>query len=292
MDQIEQAHSFNLSLPAFSTPDVPRVWDRINAAQFFNEHRSMGGRRLVVVDAPSHWGKTTAVLALGLKQHRVALAQAEPDSPHPRPWAYVLASAQGKGRALSQGILRFLGIPFGPSETAATLVDRLAALAPQIGLHTVFIDDVHFLKGSGPNERFAIANVLKHLVSTVPVTFVLAGVNLAGSPMLARSGTGTTPADQLASRADWLHLKPWPKANAEGDLTDAWRRLVANLAAQLYLPHGAQQYRLNEVKTAQHLIDGSRGLPGTAIEWTIRAANHAIQEDRPLDRQALRATAS
>lgn len=290
-EQIAQAQAFNLGLRPLSTPDIQRIWNLITGVQFFNTYRSLGGRRLAVIDGPSHFGKTTAILALGLKQHRAALESADPDQPPPRPWTYVLASAQGRGRALTQGMLSFLGVPYGSRETAATLVERLAALVPRIGVHTIYIDDVHFMKGAGIQERFEIANVLKHLVSTVPATFVLAGVNLATSPMLMRSSAGTTPADQLDSRADRLVLKPWPKTGSNGELSPTWIRLLANLAEQIYLPSGPKQWQLNRAKAVHYLIDGSSRRPGTAIEWTIRAANHAIACNRPLDYQALRATA-
>ncbi len=290
-EAIAQAQAFNLGLRPLSTPDIARIWSLITGVQFFNTHRSMGGRRLALIDGLSHIGKTTGVLALGMKQHRAALACADPNQPPPRPWIYVLASAQGRGRALTQSMLSFLGVPYGSRETAATLVERLAALAPRIGVHTIFVDDVHFMKGAGVQERFEIANVLKHLVSTVPVTFVLAGVNLAASPMFTRSSTGMMPSDQLDSRADRLVLKAWPKTSSDGEVSPTWIRLLANLAEQIYLPSGPTQWQLNRAKAVRYLIDGSSRRPGTAIEWTIRAANHAIGCNRPLDYQALRATA-
>lgn len=286
---IERFQAYNLGLAPIATPDVRQVWKAVRRVEMFNEHRPLGGRRLLIIDGPSHVGKTTAILTEAIQQTRQA-RQAEPGRrPNPITWIYVEATPEGRGRALAQALCRFCGIPFGRSDSAAALVAQLAHIAQRMGLRGVIIDDIHFLRAGRPEDANSLANVLKHLITAVPATFVLIGINMATTALVSRTKTGNSPADQIANRADWVMLRPWPK-EVDGAANTAWPRLVTSLADGLAFPKGTGQCRLTSRATLDYLIDGSQQRPGTAAEWVTLAANHAIENGRPLDRNALRAT--
>jgi hypothetical protein len=281
--------SYNLSLRPLVTRDLRRIRAGIARVQMFNEHRPLGGRRLLVIDGPSHIGKTTAILSEAAVQTRQRWSCDPGRRPPEIPWIYTEATPEGRGRALTQSLCRFCGIPYGATESASTLIARLAHVGRAIGLAGIIIDDIHFLRAGRAQDTSSLANILKNLITTVPATFVLAGIALESNTMFSRTKSGDAPSDQLANRADWVSLKAWPKSALDGDNPD-WITLAASLTSCLAFPRGDSQCKLNHRSVLHYLIDGSSGRPGTAIEWAILAANHAIANNTALNLDALRAT--
>lgn len=286
--QIAQYQAANLELAPLRVPEVEQFRTVLRNTMLFNQHRSLGGRRLVVVNGPSHIGKTTAVIAEGITRAHAAGIKKDPNGRvHPIPWVYAQATASGRGRVLARSISDFLGLPLAGRDTAYDIVNRVAALSRAIGIEVIVIDDFHFMRPQGKSDRSDLANILKHLISAVPATFVIAGVAMQLHPLVKHSKDSALPGDQIFNRANWVTFKPWPMGTENADR--AWERLVGALRGTLSFPRGAEQWQLDRKSSLTLIQKGSGQRPATAIEWITLAANHAIEEDRPLTAKSLRA---
>ena len=279
---------FNVSIPPFRTPEFTAVANKLSDTMLFNEHRPFGGRRVLIVDGVAHIGKTTAILAAGaarVSAHDPPITVHDNGRVWPIPWAYVEASAQGHGRALARSLCTFLGLPIQSSETAQTSIDRVACTASALPLEVIVIDDFHMLGAATGPQQEQIANTVKHLITAVPATFVIAGNNLAHHPLVQPTRTGSTAADQIRARADWAGFRPWPYGSDESD--EAWRVLFGLLKRAIALPRGEKQWKLDQLSTLHQVQQRCGGRPSTATEWIITAANAAIANDIALNLNTL-----
>lgn len=203
------------------------------------------------------------------------------------PYVYVEAESEGRGRALMQSILHFIGLPYTERESAEILTARLRDIAPELGLKAVVVDDAHMLRANNPDSR-RLTDFLKHVITSLPVTFAFVGAGLASSALLQQSTRGDYPAsEQISRRAKILTLKPWPHER----LGDDWTRLIANLERRLVLPLGPVKGVLTTSSAIRLLHERAAGHPGMMVEWVKDAVITAINEDRRLNLELLRATA-
>lgn len=288
---IQDLITYTYAMPPIETPDLLTVRRAIEEVQAFNAARPLGSRRLVALDAAPHHGKTTLIIAVALAQARAAWGRAKPSmSPPTLEWAYVNATSRGEGRSVAADLAAFCDLPKPSSRpTAAEYIVQLSHVARKIGLGSVIVDDVHSLRSDVRATGRTVADSIKGLVTTVPATFVLAGVDLRSHPLFADSGRGRVAAAQLVNRAEWIELKPWPSHDRHGDYNENWLELLARISNYLVLPKGAKQNRLNTRTAIDYLLQGCGGRPGTAIEWIQRSAVWAIQAGRNLDQNALAA---
>lgn len=287
-DSIHELAAYTYAMPTINTIDLAMIRTAIDDVQEFNAARPLGSRRLVALNAAPHHGKTTMVLSVALRQARDAWALETERATPSIQWAYVSATSRGEGRSVASDLAAFCDLPkTGSRPTAADHIGQLSKLARPIGLHSVFVDDVHSLKSDvGKNGR-SVADSLKGLISTVPATFVLAGVDLRAHPLFADVGRGRVAATQLVNRAEWIDLRPWPTHDRHGGYDELWLRLLAEINNYLIFPRGDRQNRLNTHATIDYLLQGCGGRPGTAIEWIQLAAVWAIKTGNNLDKAAL-----
>lgn len=293
LDDVQHYVDYIYAMPFITTPEAVAVRRAVEEIQSFNTARPLGARRLVVIDGPAHFGKTTLILDTARAQARATWAQEEQQErrPHSIPWAYVNATAGGEGRSVAASIAGFCHLPPPTSRpTLAQYLQQLAHTSKPMGLHTVFIDDVHALRAFGGKDRRSIADSIKALVTGLPITLVLAGIELRNHPLFADTGPGRVTAAQLLNRSHWIRLRPWPSHDQDGGVHPDWLRLIAHVNDYIALPRGPKQNRLRTKAAIEHLVAGAEGRPGTAIEWILRAAVWAATHDKPLDRSALVAT--
>lgn len=293
LDDVSRFIDYIYAMPFIHTPDATAVRRAIEEVQAFNASRPLGARRLVVIDGPAHYGKTTLVLDTALAQARATWEHDQEEGRRPLsiPWAYVNATSGGEGRSVAGAIADFCRLPPPSSRpTLAQYLHQLAHTSKPMGLHTVFLDDVHALRSFGGKDARSIADSIKAIVTGLPLTLVLAGIELRNHPLFTDSGPGRVTAAQLLNRSHWVRLRPWPSHDEGGQTHPDWLRLIAHISDYLALPRGPKQNRLGTKTTIDHLVAGANGRPGTAIEWLLRAAAWAATNDKPLDRSALVAT--
>lgn len=290
-ETLESFLRYNLSIPPFRTPELTSFANQLARTSLFNRWRPCGGRRFVLVDGSAHIGKTTAVVAViasAIANHQPPMQIYKNKRVWPLPLAYVEGSSTGHGRAVAESICTFLSLPASRSEPAQTLVDRIAATARDLHLETVIIDDFHMLETHSKTQQDQLANTVKHLITAVPATFVIAGNDMDSHPLLQRTKRRGAAADQLRARADWVQFRPWPYGTEETD--EAWIRLFGLLKRTVALPRGRTQWKLDHVATLREVQRCAAGQPSTATEWIITAANDAITDDVPLNLSVLRRT--
>ncbi|WP_282006212.1 AAA family ATPase [Propioniciclava sinopodophylli] len=293
LGEVDSFVHYAYAMPFIHTPDAVRVRRAIEEIQSFNATRPLGARRLVVIDGPAHFGKTTLVLHTALAQARAVWAQEERQErrPHSIPWAYVNATSGGEGRSVAGAIAGFCHLPPPSSRpTLAQYLQQLAHTSKPMGLHTVFVDDIHALRSFGGRDARSLADSIKALVTGLPLTLVLAGIELRRHPLFVDNGRDRITAAQLLNRSHWVRLRPWPSHDEAGHIHEDWLRLIAHVSEYVALPRGPKQNRLHTRAAIDYLVSGVDGRPGTAIEWLLRAAAWAATNDKPLDRSALVAT--
>lgn len=279
------------AMPFVHTPESAQIRRAIEDVQAFNTARSLGARRLVVIDGPAQFGKTTMILQAAMAQAR-STWQGQPDRRPPSiPWAYVNATSGGEGKSVVAGIAGFCRLPRPTSNpTMAQYLDQLCHTSKAMGLHSIFIDDIHALRRIGGKDGRSIADSIKAIVTGLPQTVVVAGIELRSHPLFTDTGRGRVTAAQLLNRSQWVQLRPWPSHDEEGQVHENWLRLIAKVSDYVILPRGKRQNGLHTKQAIDTVVAGANGSPGTAIEWLLRAAVWAVRSDHRLDRSALMAT--
>lgn len=279
------------AMPFIHTPEATQIRRAIEDVQTFNATRSLGARRLVVIDGPAQFGKTTMILQAALSQAQDTW-KAQPERRPPSiPWAYVNATSGGEGKSVAAGIAGFCRLPKPTSNpTLAQYLDQLCHTSKALGLHSIFIDDVHALRRFGGKDGRSIADSIKAIVTGLPQTIVVAGIELRSHPLFTDTGRGRVIAAQLLNRSQWVRLRPWPSHDRDGHVHENWLRLIAKVSEYLVLPRGSRQNGLHTKQAIDAVVGGSNGSPGTAIEWLLRAAVWAVRNDHRLDKTALTVT--
>lgn len=280
---------YNRTIGVISTADTARVGEALNRVIEANEYAPHGGRRTLLIDGASTMGKTMCIETyVTTGADRVWRQRGRRVNGREQiPYVYVEAESGGRGRALMQSILHFIGLPYTERESAEILTARLRDIAPELGLKAVIIDDAHMLRTNNPDSR-RLTDFLKHIITSLPVTFAFVGAGLASSALLQQSTRGDYPAsEQISRRAKILTLTPWPHER----LGDDWTRLIANLERRLVLTQGPVKGVLTTSSAIRLLHERSAGHPGMMIEWVKDAATTAISEDRRLTLDLLKATA-
>lgn len=283
--QLDELADFALSSGPFVSDDVKRVGEVIRRVRRANDLAPVGGRRAVIVNGDFHQGKTHTALIQAIRDVDAARCV---ESPHAViPWVYVELSASGRGRSVSEAVLRFVGAPMSARATMPDLVRVLRLLAPEIQLAGVIIDDLGSTEGAGGKEQpGAMATALKSMVMQVPATFVLIGTALSQARMFSAVNP-IAPAQQVLRRSTWIELEPW---SAPGNKPGPWHRLVATMSNHLPMP-GHEDFAIKNHRGVCTLHELSEGRPGSAMELVQHAAATAILSRCALDVPMLRQTA-
>ena len=235
-------------------------------------------------------GKTHAALSAAFTETRkrwLALGRAPDDPQFDRsvPWIYVEVPKNARGLSVLKPIWTFLGLPPLPSRpTTADYLQALRRIAPRIGLRGIIIDDGHGVGGHQSEESRLLADLLKTIITGLPVTIVLVGTGFNESGVL-RGSAG----DQVRLRgARWIDVGLWD-APARGEVGE-WELLGRHLTERLLLPSEGARVRFTNRRVLDRLAYGSDLRPGLAVVWAKRAASYAVWNDTDLDLTALDAT--
>ena len=237
-------------------------------------------RGAAVIDALPGLGKTTAAnsFARGFDRGQIRRCGPVTGEGHERiPVFRVGLTSNTTLRTLNRMICEFYGHPGAGRASAAQLasqaVDCVLSCESRVGI----IDDLHFIDPRR-KDGLDVSNHLKWLASELPVTFIYAGVGLAGRGLFAEGLTGQNAAlAQTGRRWTRLELPPFGIASDAGRRD--WRGLLKATERQLVLAR-ARPGMLTGL--ADYLFERTSGHIGSFITLITRGCVKAIrsgQED-------------
>jgi hypothetical protein len=189
-----------------------------------------------LVDAYPGLGKSTAVREYGRDYWRAQVAlrgETTPDGHRRVPVIYIALTGNTHIRGLNAAICRFYGLP--DRGDADTLAERAKDAVLSLRTAVFLVDDVHFLAPSHADaSAVKMANHLKFLANTFPVTLIYVGVGVAGRGLLTE---GQAPQQalhaQFGRRTTVLTMRPFDIRDEPG--RQEWRRLLLSIERQLVL---------------------------------------------------------
>jgi AAA domain len=203
-----------------------------------NRHDGDKAKPAALVDAYPGLGKSTAVREYGRDYWRAQVAlrgETTPDGHRRVPVIYIALTGNTHIRGLNAAICRFYGLP--ERGDADTLAERAkdAVLSLRTAVFLVDFTDIHFLApGHADANAVKMANHLKFLANTFPVTLVYVGVGVAGTGLLTE---GRAPQQalqaQFGRRTTALTMRPFQVHDELG--RQEWRRLLLSVERQLVL---------------------------------------------------------
>ncbi|MEV8597582.1 ATP-binding protein [Streptomyces sp. NPDC052012] len=209
-----------------TTPAMREVSLQLRRLTLLNKQQQGTARRGLIVSGPPGAGKSTILMELARVAH-LADQRRHPGQSDRLPVAYVMVPPSYTPKNLVCEFARFLGIPLHKRMNQAQITDAVCHVLCQRRTQLVFVDDVHLL-----NTRFRTgaetSDQIKHLAERIPSTFVLAGVDVETSPLLAG-----VRGEQLAARFKLVRATPLPYGTAAEQ--EAWRQLVRDLETALRL---------------------------------------------------------
>lgn len=225
---------WHANLGPIKTPQLLRLHDELAEIVESNRHDGDKAKPAALVDAYPGLGKSTAVLEYGRDFHRAQIALRGETSPqgHRRvPVLYIALSGNTRIRGLNAAICRFYGLP--TRGDADALAERAKDAVLSLRTAVFIIDDIHFLDASA-RATATMANHLKFLANTFPVTLIYIGVGVRERGILTEGlSPDQTLHAQFGRRTTALSLRPFQIDTEEGRLE--WRRLLLTIEHKLVL---------------------------------------------------------
>ncbi|MET8453997.1 ATP-binding protein [Streptomyces sp. NPDC005209] len=225
---------WHANLGPIKTPQLLRLHDELAEIVDSNRHDGDKAKPAALVDAYPGLGKSTAVLEYGRDFHRtqIALRGETTLEGHRRvPVLYIALSGNTRIRGLNAAICRFYGLP--TRGDADALAERAKDAVLSLKTAVFIIDDIHFLDASA-RATTAVANHLKFLANTFPVTLIYIGVGVRRRGILTEGlSPDQTLHAQFGRRTTALSLRPFQIDSEEGRLE--WRRLLLTIEHKLVL---------------------------------------------------------
>ncbi|NEN07755.1 AAA family ATPase [Diaminobutyricibacter tongyongensis] len=224
----------------------------------------------LVIDADGHMGKTT--LATHLMQWTMENYLTEfpgAISLGHVPVVYVEADPRSSGRALMKAFVKFFGGTVHRRETTDELLERTINLMTRANTHLVVLDEFQNIaaKNAGNGES---VDYLKRLHNEVGATFVIAGIDVLRSEVIADTPRGR----QLRSRFTEQTLTPYSKAN---DIeAQRWKQLLLGFEAELPL---LAQERNSILQFSTLLMQRTHGNLGALAKLLTRTTVDLIWAD-------------
>jgi AAA domain len=218
------------------TPQLVAVREGLAEIVESNRHDGDKAKPAALVDAYPGLGKSTAVREYGRDYWRAQVAprgETTPDGHRRVPVIYIALTGNTRIRGLNAAICRFYGLP--ERGDADTLAERAKDAVLSLRTSVFLIDDIHFLAPGHANvNSVKMANHLKFLANTFPVTLVYTGVGVAGTGLLTE---GRVPQQalqaQFGRRTTVLAMRPFQVYDEPG--RQEWRRLLLTVERQLVL---------------------------------------------------------
>lgn len=185
------------------TPSMKRIHNALRLQVDANKHHPPGARPGSVIDGEASLGKTTILRQFGRShEHRVrrgCRSDLTDTGDELIPVVYNTLPAGTTVKGLNESIIDFYGLPLSRRTTKVELTMQIQKLAYRCATSVFLIDDVHYLQLSNQSDR-EVNDHLKHLASTIPVTFVYAGIDCEQSGL----PTWMRPAASEVTWVRWL----------------------------------------------------------------------------------------
>ena len=274
-DYDEARHDWHANFGILRTPQLAAVHDELEIIVTAGRCDPDRVRGAAVIDALPGLGKTTAAnsFARGFDRDQIRRRGPLTGQGHERiPVFRAGLTSNTTLRTLNRMICQFYGHPGAGRASAAQLasqaVDCVLSCETRIGI----IDDLHFIDPRR-KDGLDVSNHLKWLANELPVTFIYAGVGLAGRGLFAEGLTGPSAVlAQTGRRWTRLELPPFEIVTEQGRRD--WRGLVKATERQLVLAR-ARPGMLTGL--ADYLFERTSGHIGSFITLITRGCVTAIR---------------
>ena len=273
-DYDESRHDWHANFGILRTPQLAAIHDELDLIISSGRQDPDRVRGAAVIDALPGLGKTTAATSFARAFDRTEMRRHGPvtGEGHERiPVFRVGLTSNTTLRTLNRMICEFYGHPGTERASSAQLasyaLDCVLSCQSRIG-----IIDIHF---TDPRRKdgLDVSNHLKWLANELPVTFIYAGVGLAGRGLFAEGLTGANAVlAQTGRRWTRLELPPFEIASDEG--RQHWQGLLKATERQLVLAR-ARPGMLTGL--AGYLFERTSGHIGSFITLITRGCFKAIR---------------
>ncbi len=235
-DYDEARHDWHANFGILRTPQLAAVHDELDVIVAAGRCDPDRVRGAAVIDALPGLGKTTAANSFARAFDRAQIRRHGPltSEGHERiPVFRVGLTSNTTLRTLNRMICEFYGHPATGRASAAQLASHALDCVLSCETRAGIIDDVHFIDPRR-KDGLDVSNHLKWLANELPVTFIYAGVGLAGRRLFAEGLTGDNAVlAQTGRRWTRLELPPFEIVSEEG--RQHWRSLLKAAERQLVL---------------------------------------------------------
>ena len=232
----DQRAVWHANIGPIRTPQLLALHDDLAEIVESNRHDGDKAKPAALVDAYPGLGKSTAVREYGRdywRQQITLRGETTPEGHRRVPVIYIALTGNTHIRGLNAAICRFYGLP--DRGDADTLAERAKDAVLTLKTAVFLVDDIHFLAPShADTNAVKMANHLKFLANTFPVTLIYIGVGVAGRGLLTE---GRAPQQalqaQFGRRTTALTMSPFQVLDEPG--REEWRQLLLTVERQVVL---------------------------------------------------------
>jgi hypothetical protein len=274
-DYDEARHDWHANFGIMRTPQLAAVHDELDLIVSAARQDPDRVRGAAVIDALPGLGKTTAANSFARGFDRAQIRRHGPltSEGHERvPVFRVGLTSNTTLRTLNRMICGFYGHPGTSRASAAQLASYALDCVLSCQTRAGIIDDLHFIDPRR-KDGLDVSNHLKWLANELPVTFIYAGVGLAGRGLFAEGLTGENAAlAQTGRRWTRLELPPFEIVSDQG--RQHWVGLLKATERRLVLAR-ARPGMLTGL--AGYLFERTSGHIGSFITLITRGCFRAIR---------------
>ena len=274
-DYDEARHDWHANFGILRTPQLAAVHDELELIVSAARQDPDRVRGAAVIDALPGLGKTTAANSFARAFDRAQTRRHGPvtSEGHERiPVFRVGLTSNTTLRTLNRMICEFYGHPGTSRASAAELASHALDCVLSCETRVGIIDDIHFIDPRR-KDGLDVSNHLKWLANELSVTFIYAGVGLAGRGLFAEGLTGENAAlAQTGRRWTRLELPPFEIVSEQG--RQHWQGLLKATERQLVLARAAPGMLMH---LADYLFERTSGHIGSFITLITRGCVKAIR---------------
>jgi hypothetical protein len=271
----EARHDWHANFGIMRTPQLAAVHDELDLIVSAARQDPDRVRGAAVIDALPGLGKTTAANSFARGFDRAQIRRHGPltSEGHERvPVFRVGLTSNTTLRTLNRMICEFYGHPGTSRASAAQLASYALDCVLSCQTRAGIIDGLHFIDPRR-KDGLDVSNHLKWLANELPVTFIYAGVGLAGRGLFAEGLTGENAAlAQTGRRWTRLELPPFEIVSDQG--RQHWAGLLKATERRLVLAR-ARPGMLTGL--AGYLFERTSGHIGSFITLITRGCFRAIR---------------
>jgi hypothetical protein len=271
-DYDEARHDWHANFGTLRTPQLAAAHDELELIVSAGRQDPDRVRGAAVIDALPGLGKTTAANSFARGFDRAQIRRYGPVTAEGHERVPVFRVGLTSNTTLNRMICEFYGHPGTSRASAAELASHALDCVLSCETRAGIIDDVHFIDPRR-KDGLDVSNHLKWLANELPVTFIYAGVGLAGRRFFAEGLTGENAVlAQTARRWTRLEVPPFEITSDAG--RQHWRGLLKAAERQLVLSR-ARPGMLTGL--ADYLFERTTGHIGSFVTLITRGCFRAIR---------------